>query len=219
MTFDHNRSAEWYSKGGQLIARIPVSWLHSYGYCEYQIYLEHVRGVEAEETPEMQEVREAHAAMDEAHKAAAELELDVDEALTKAQEEQIVLSAREVQVKGKQLVGCIDEIVFLPDRIMIVDDKPGDIAWPSSKLQAWGYCLTFEEQYEPNMPIIAGIRNRDTGYEIWASPYTRRNREEVLRAVSRIRQLLDGEAIPVGCRNPKKCRACRFNGSCDVRSV
>jgi CRISPR-associated exonuclease Cas4 len=199
--------------------RIPISWLHSYGYCEYQIYLEHIRGIEAEETPEMQAGREVHAAMDEVHKAAAELELGIDEALIKSREEQVVLSAREVHVKGEQLIGLIDEIVFLPDKIMIVDDKPGDIAWPSGKLQAWGYCLAFEEQWQPGLPIVAGIRNRDTGYEIWAEPFTGLHREEVEKAISRIRQLLDGEAIPVGCRNPRKCRACRFNGSCDARSV
>lgn len=203
--------------GHDVSGRIPVSWLHSYGYCEYQIYLEHVRGVEAGETPEMQEGREVHAAMDEAHKAAAELELGIDEALAKSQEERVVLSAREVQVKGEQLIGVIDEVIFFPDRIMIVDDKPGDIAWPSSKMQAWGYCLAFQEQWEPGLPIVAGIRNRETGYEVWAEAFTRRHREEVVTAVSRIRQILDGEAIPRGAGNPRKCRACRFCDSCDAR--
>jgi len=196
--------------------RIPVSWLHSFGYCEYQIYLEHVRGVEAGETPEMREGREVHAAMDEAHKAAAELEIGIDEAMVKSQREQLVLSAREVQVRGQQLTGIIDEIVFFPDRVMIVDDKPGDIAWPGSKMQAWGYCLAFQEQWGPGLPIVAGIRNRETGYEIWGEPFTRRHRQAVAKAVSRIRQILDGEAIPRGAGNPRKCRACRFHESCDA---
>jgi len=196
--------------------RIPVSWLHSYGYCEYQIYLEHVRGIEGGETPEMREGREVHTAMDEAHKAAAEVELGIDEALVKAQKEQVVLSARQVQVRGEQLTGIIDEVVFFPDRLMIVDDKPGDIAWPGSKMQAWGYCLAFQEQWQPDLPIVAGIRNRKTGHEIWAEPFTRQHRQAVIRAVSRIRQILDGEAIPRGAGNPRKCRACRFHDSCDA---
>lgn len=203
--------------GHRVSDRIPISWLHSYGYCEYQIYLEHVRGIEAGETPEMREGREVHAAMDEAHKAAAEVELGIDEALVKSQTEQVVLSAREVQVRGEQLIGIIDEVVFFPDRLMIVDDKPGDIAWSSSKMQAWGYCLAFQQQWEPDLPIVAGIRNRETGYEVWAEPFTRRHRQMVIRAVSRIRQILDGEAIPRGAGNPRKCQACRFHDSCDIR--
>lgn len=203
--------------GHRVSDRIPISWLHSYGYCEYQIYLEHVRGIEAGETPEMREGREVHAAMDEAHKAAAEVELGIDEAMVRSQKEQLVLSSREVQVRGEQLTGIIDEVVFFPDRLMIVDDKPGDIAWPGSKMQAWGYCLAFEQQWEPSLPIVAGIRNRETGYEVWAEPFTRRHRQAVAKAVSRIRQILDGEAIPRGTGNPRKCRACRFRDWCDAR--
>ncbi len=197
--------------------KIPVSWLNSYAYCEYQVYLEHIRGITPEPTPEMEEGKAVHASLEEAYKASAKLELSVDDALDKAGKEGIVLSAREVSVEGSDPIGCIDEIVFMPDRILIIDDKPGDMAWPGGKMQAWGYSLAFEEQYDPGLPIIAGIRNRDTGYEVWAQHFATEHREEVLRAVSRIRQLLDGEAIPVGTRNPRKCRTCRFCDSCDVR--
>jgi CRISPR/Cas system-associated exonuclease Cas4 (RecB family) len=40
----------------------------------------------------------------------------------------------------------------------------------------------------------------------------------VQRAIFRIRQLIDGEAIPVGTRNSRKCKTCRFATSCDVKS-
>jgi CRISPR-associated exonuclease Cas4 len=196
--------------------RIPISWLQSYAFCEYQIYLEHVREITPEVTPEIIQGLETHAILDEAHKAVAELELTVDDALAKARVEGIAISAREVYVKTGDLVGCIDEVVFLPDTVMIVDDKPGDIAWPGSKLQAWGYCLAFEEQYCPGMPVVAGIRNRDTGSEIWAQPFTQEHRDEVLKAISRIRQLLSGQATATAVRNPRKCRACRFRGECDA---
>ncbi len=204
-------------RGRQVTDRIPISWLHSYVYCEYQIYLEHIRGVQPEITPEVQEGIDFHASLDEAHKAAAELEITVTDALAKAQEEGIVLSAREVRVEGTHLVGYIDEVVFLRDRILIVDDKPGDIAWPGSKMQTWGYCFAFEEQYKPELPIIAGLRNRATGNEIWAQPFAQEHRDEVLRAIARIKQLLDGEGVAVGTKNPRKCRSCRFKESCDVR--
>ncbi len=197
--------------------KIPISWLNSYAYCEYQFHLEHCRGVKAGPASETEEGKAARAELEEVYKASANLELSVDDALGRVGKEGVVLSARDVSVEGFDLVGCINEIVFMPDRILIIDDKPGDMAWPGGKMQAWGYSMAFKEQYDPSLPIITGIRNSDTGYEVWAQPFGREHREEVSRAVSRIRQLLDGEAIPIGTRNPRKCRACRLSDSCDIK--
>jgi CRISPR-associated exonuclease Cas4 len=199
------------------VKKIPASWLNSYSYCEYQIYLEHGRGATPEPKPETEESKAAQASLEEAYEVAAKLDLSVDDAMAKAGEEGIVVSARGVAVEGADLEGCIDEIVFMPDRILVIDDKPGDMAWPGSRMQAWGYCIAFEEQYRPSLPIMAGIRGQDTGYEVWAQPFAQGHREEVQRAVSRIRQLVDGEAIPVGTRNRRKCKACRLAASCDVK--
>lgn len=200
--------------------RIPISWLHSHGYCEYTIVLEHVEGIEPEITFEMQQGIEAHAALDEAHKAAAELELTVTDALAKAKAEEVVLTARDVFIEGERIIGCIDEVVFMPDRILIVDDKPGDIAWLSSRRQIWGYCLAFEEQYKPELPIVAVLRNRDTGKEIWSEPFSQEHREETLTAIGRILGILSGEITEIQVTgNPNKCRACRLKGSCDAKSV
>lgn len=198
--------------------KIPASWLNSYAYCEYQIYLEHGRGATPEPKTETEESRTAQALLEEAYRVAAELELSVDDAMVKAGEEGIVVSARGVSVEGTDVEGCIDEIVFMPDRILVIDDKPGDMAWPGSRMQTWGYCVAFEEQYRPTLPIMAGIRSQDTGYEIWAQPFAQGHREEVQRAIFRIRQLIDGEAIPVGTRNRRKCKACRLAASCDVKA-
>lgn len=205
-------------EGSRTVRKIPVTWLNSYAYCEYQIYLEHCRGATPEPKPETEESKAAQASLEEAYKVAARLRLSVDDAMVKAGEEGIVVSARKVSVEGTDLEGCIDEIVFMPDRILVIDDKPGDMAWTGSRMQAWGYCVAFEEQYNPSLPIMAGIRGKDTGYEVWAHSFTQGHREEVERAVFRIRQLIDGEAIPMGTRNRRKCRACRFATSCDVKS-
>jgi CRISPR-associated exonuclease Cas4 len=200
------------------VKRIPASWLNSYAYCEYQIYLEHGRGATPEPKPETEESKAVQASLEEAYEVAAKLELSVDDAMAKAGEEGIVVSARGVAVEGVDLEGCIDEIVFMPDRILVIDDKPGDMAWPGSRMQTWGYCVAFEEQYRPGLPIMAGIRSQDTGYEVWAQPFAQDHREEVQRAISRIRQLIDGEAVPVGTRNRRKCKACRLAAACDVRA-
>jgi hypothetical protein len=200
------------------LKKIPASWLNSYAYCEYQIYLEHGRGATPEPNPEDEESKASQASLEETYKAAAKLELSVDDAMVKSGAEGIVVSARGVAVEGVDLEGCIDEIVFMPDRILVIDDKPGDMAWPGSRMQSWGYCVAFEEQYHPSLPIMAGIRSQDTGYEVWAQQFAHGHREEVERAILRIRQLIDGEAVPVGTRNRRKCKACRLAASCDVRA-
>jgi CRISPR-associated exonuclease Cas4 len=200
------------------VKRIPASWLNSFAYCEYQVHLEHCRGVVPRPKPETPETRAALVSLEEVYDVAAKLELSVDDAMAKAGKEEIVVSARAVSVEGIDVEGCIDEIVFMPDQILVIDDRPGDMAWPGSRMQAWGYCLAFEEQYQPTSPIMAGIRSQETGFEIWAQSFTQGHREEVQRAILRIRQLIDGEAIPVGTRNRRKCQACRLVLSCDVRA-
>lgn len=37
--------------------KIPIHWLHSQAYCEYQIYLEYVKGMEAEPLLKCKKVR------------------------------------------------------------------------------------------------------------------------------------------------------------------
>jgi len=51
--------------------KIPIHWLQSQTYCEYQICLEHVKGVKVEPTPEMNYGKEAHAILEENHKKKA----------------------------------------------------------------------------------------------------------------------------------------------------
>ncbi len=198
--------------------KIPVSWLKSYAYCEYQVYLEHRRGAVPQVRPETARSRAARVLLEEVYDRAAKLELGVEEAMARAGAEGIAVSARAVAVEGVEVEGCIDEVVFMPERILVVDDRPGDMAWPGSRMQSWGYCLAFEEQYQPLLPIMAGIRCQETGFEIWAQLYTPGHRQEVRRAVLRIRQLLDGEAIAVGTRNRRKCQQCPLASSCDVRA-
>jgi CRISPR/Cas system-associated exonuclease Cas4 (RecB family) len=106
----------------------------------------------------------------------------------------------------------------MPDRILIIDDKPGDIAWLTSQMQTLGYCLAFEEQYKPELPVIAVLRNRDSRENIWAQSFAKEQREGVLSAIDRIQGILSGETQATSTKNPNKCRACRFKSSCDNRS-
>jgi hypothetical protein len=80
-------------------ALIPIHWLHTHAYCEYQIYLEKGLGIEAPPTVEMLAGAEKHSFLDEEHEKKAELDLTVSEASTKAQLEAISLISRDISVK------------------------------------------------------------------------------------------------------------------------
>ena len=198
--------------------KIPIHWLHNQAYCEYQIYLEIIKGIVPETSAEVQRGVEAHAALDQSHEEKAEIELSVKDALTKAKSEQIFLISRGIFVEGTRLIGLIDEVLFTPSEIHIIDDKPGDVPYITNKRQLWGYCLAFEEQFRPNMPIVAVLRNRDTGNEIWAEPFKQEHREDVLDAVTRIIGILNGTRPPIPTKKPTKCRACRYRVSCDAKT-
>ncbi len=198
-----------------MINEIPISLLNTQAYCEYQIFLERVRGVRAEETKKMKLGKKVHSELEKEHEKKAELELTPKQTLKKSKKEKITLIARELEVRGKLLYGLIDEVHFSPSQIVIIDDKPGTYAYMSNKKQVWGYCLAFEEYLDPGMPLIAVLRNRDTQQVFWEKPFANRHRDMVKETTQRILDILNGKRVPVPTTNANKCRSCRFNGDCD----
>lgn len=195
--------------------RIPINWLHIQGYCEVQIYLEKKMGVEARPTPEMELGRQKHEELYQQHLERAELKLSPEQAIKKASVEGLVLVSRELPVKGSQLIGIIDEVIFAPTEIWIIDDKPPDYPYFSNKLQVWGYCYAFEEQFQPKQEIIGALKHRDSQRIIWKEPFTDEHREEVEKSVVRILGILTLLREPEPTSNPNKCRSCRFFEACE----
>ena len=115
--------------------RIPIHWLLTQGYCEYQIHLEHVQKVKSKPTPEMQVGKKRHTELEEDHKQRAELKLSPEEALTKSKDEKVTLICRELSVIGLRIHGIIDEVRISPNQITIIDDKPSRTAYLSTKKQ------------------------------------------------------------------------------------
>jgi CRISPR-associated exonuclease Cas4 len=199
--------------------KIPISWLNTQAYCEYQIYLEHVAGVKAEKTLEMVKGSAIHSRLEAEHIGKAELEITVEKALEKSAEEKVVLVSRELRVMGTRLIGVIDEIHIAPDRIRILDDKPGDRVFPSSVKQIWGYCLAFIEHYKPDLPLVGVLRNRDSGLEIWEEQFSEEARLDVTGSVLRIEGILGGTTAAIPTRNSNKCTRCRFSPQCGVKAI
>jgi hypothetical protein len=55
--------------------------------------------------------------------------------------------ARRASMNRIIIYGRIDEVVFEPTRIIIIDDKPDAQPYFTNKIQVWGYCQTFTETY------------------------------------------------------------------------
>ena len=199
--------------------KIKISWLHSHDYCEHQIYLEHVLGLKVEPTQEMIIGREVHKMLEQEHMEKAELEIaDVNEAIRMAIEEKMILTGREIKVDNGILYGKIDEIEFTPNFITIIDDKPNGYPFMSNKKQVWGYCLAFEEQYKPGIPIIGCLRQRDTKEIVWQELFCDVHRNIVKDCVNRILGILQGVRKPEPTDNLNKCRACKLKDYCGVYS-
>lgn len=198
--------------------KIPISWLHSHDYCEYQIYLKNVKGLKIIPTAHLIMGRQRHNVLEVEHKEKATEELSIDNALEKAKIEEIVLIGREIPVEGSKLKGRIDEVQFGPNQIIILDDKPNNYAWDGNKKQIWGYCLAFEEHYSPKLPLLACLRHRDSQSIVWQEIFTDEHRDIVLDSINKIFGVLSGEREPDHTENIKKCMACNFYSRCDMVS-
>lgn len=207
-------------KGGGGRARpdglIPVNWLNIHGYCEYLLFLEKAVGIEAPPTGEMLAGTSQHALLDAEHREKAEVALTIPEAVEKAQLEAVTMVSRDIPVRGSALYGRIDEIFFEPNRIIVIDDKPGAIPYYSSKMQVWGYCQAFRETYGPDLPLFGALRQEDQGKIVWLEEYRSDHDSLVTATINRIKAVLEGReaAEPIG--NIRKCRACRMREKCPV---
>ena len=202
------------SSGGSTDGLIPIHWLHTHAYCEFQLYLEKAMGVEAPPTPEMLAGACQHGFLDAEHEKKAEVELTVGEAAQKAQLEAVTMVSRDISVRGVSLYGRIDEVLFEPSRIVIVDDKPSAQPYFTNKIQVWGYCQAFRETYEPNVPLFAALRQEHTGDLIWLEEFLEDHDKLVRSAVDRIKAVMAGSESPQPVGNSRKCKPCRFRKSC-----
>ncbi len=192
----------------------PISWLNKQGFCEYGIYLENVKGIEVKPTKSMINGTKEHAILEDKFKDGAE-PATFDEMLETSKTGEIF--SRELPVISKHfgIRGFIDEVWMTPDEFIIIDDKPGKIAYSSSINQVYGYCLAFKEMVPEKRRIIASLRQRGTENIYWSSYFDGKAEEDIINLINRMHRLLSGETEFLSTNNPNKCRGCRFNTICD----
>jgi CRISPR-associated exonuclease Cas4 len=202
-------------KQGKLL--FPISWLQKQDYCEYQIYLENIRGIQARPTPAMTEGKEEHERLytEFAEKAVpATVEQMLTESLT------VPILSREFRVEDLEhgLYGYIDEVRMGPDAFVVIDDKPGVKIFLSSIHQVLGYCLAFKTAAPADRrQVIAALRERGTDNVYWQTPFDASAEEEITLITSHVHDLLTGKAEFKRSTNSNKCRSCRLKLHCSAQ--
>ena len=192
----------------------PISWLNQQGYCEYQLYLEYMKGIETRPTAAMTHGSQIHKQLENIFNkdaTPAKFEDAVEASKTEAS------MSREVTVVAPDygIRGDIDEIWMTPDEIVIIDDKPGRTPYQSTMNQVRAYCLAFKDMTGDERKIKGALRERGTDNLFWIEIFTPEVEKQIKFTIDRVQGLLDGTKPFVPTKNPKKCRSCRFKDTCE----
>ena len=204
-------------KGIQIIEgknNFPISWLNKQGYCEYQIYLESIKGIETAATPEMTHGSDIHNQLENIFKQDA-TPTSFEDAVESSKEN--ALMSRECFVIAPELGirGYIDEIWMKPDEIVIIDDKPGRTPYQSTMNQVRAYCLAYKSMTNDERLIKAALRERGTSNLFWIEVFTPEVENQIKFTIDRMQGLLDGTKPFIPTKNPNKCRSCRYKRYCE----
>ena len=192
----------------------PISWLNQQGYCEYQIYLQYMKGIETSPTKEMLRGTDVHNRLEEKFSETA-TPATFDEVVEMSKSEATITRECFVLSPEYGIRGFIDEIWMKPDEIVIIDDKPGTKAFPSTINQVRAYCLAFKSMSQDERPIKGGLRQRGTDNIFWIEEFDENVEKEILFTINRMHALFEGQKPFLATKNPNKCRSCRYQSYCE----
>lgn len=203
-------------KGIQIIEgenNFPISWLNQHGYCEYQLYLEYVKGVETKPTPAMTHGSQIHHDLEEIFKQES-TPAKFEDAVESSKQEASM--SREVFVISPEhgIRGYIDEIWMKPEEIVIIDDKPGRTPYESTMNQVRAYCLAYKEMTGDDRKIKGALRERGTENLFWIEIFTPEIEKQIKYTINRMHGLFNQTKPFIPTKNPKKCKSCRFKNDC-----
>lgn len=200
-------------------ANFPISWLNTQGYCEYSLYLEYSQGISTAPTAEMTEGSRGHAILEEKFKETAQ-PASFEDAFELSKEEEILSREMFVIDIENGIRGYIDEIRMTPNRIVIIDDKPGNRAYLSTINQVRAYCLAFKNMIgDDNRIIIAALRQRGTDNIFWHEEFDEDKEKNIRYTINSLHRLINDQRNPMPTKNPNKCRKCRFQSYCDEKAI
>ncbi|MBQ9026539.1 MAG: Dna2/Cas4 domain-containing protein [Methanobrevibacter sp.] len=192
----------------------PISWLNQQGYCEYQIYLQYMKGIKTSPTNAMLRGTEVHNTLEENF---------IKDATPATFDEVVEMSKTQATISRECFVispddgirGFIDEIWMTPEEIVIIDDKPGNNAYPSTINQVRAYCLAFKNMTNDKRTIKGGLRQRGTDNIFWSEIFDDDAENQIRFTINRMHALFEGQKPFMATKNPNKCRSCRYQSYCE----
>ena len=192
----------------------PISWLNQQGYCEDQIYLQYMKGIKTPQTESMKKGTDIHNQLEEKFLESAE-PATFKEAIEMSKEQKTLTRECFVLSAEDGIRGFIDEIWMMPDEIVIIDDKPGSKAYPSTINQVRAYCLAFKKMSGDERPIKGALRQRGTDNIFWIEEFDKNIEKEIKFTINRMHSLFEGQKPFIATKNPNKCRSCRYQSYCE----
>ena len=192
----------------------PISWLNQQGYCEYQIYLQYMKGIKTPQTESMKKGTDIHNQLEEKFLESAE-PATFKEAIEMSKEQKTLTRECFVLSAEDGIRGFIDEIWMMPDEIVIIDDKPGSKAYPSTINQVRAYCLAFKKMSCDERPMKGALRQRGTDNIFWIEEFDKNIEKEIKFTINRMHSLFEGQKPFIATKNPNKCRSCRYQSYCE----
>ena len=196
----------------------PISWLNQQGYCEYQIYLQYMKGIKTPETKAMKKGTDVHNRLEEKFLESAE-PATFEEVIETSKEKATLTRECFVISPDDGIRGFIDEIWMTPTEIVIIDDKPGSKAFPSTINQVRAYCLAFKNMSDDERPIKGALRQRGTDNIFWSEEFDQDTEKEIRFTINRMHSLFDGQKPFMATKNPNKCRSCRYSVCCEESKI
>ena len=201
--------------------RILVSWINQYMFCPYAFYLGHVLGVRPIKSANVAMGARIHAELQRKYLEEGWEIVEVEEALERAQKNKETFKYRELPIEAIfsqwTLKGKMDELWIYPDKVLIIEDKPGERAYDGGIYQVMGYALAFKQVYHPSAPIKIAVRNRDSQDIMWDDEFDKSKESGVINVINDIYLVLSGEKIPQARPGSKKCEHCGFRDFCDKK--
>lgn len=192
----------------------PISWLNQQGYCEYQIYLQYMKGIKTQPTRAMLKGTDVHSQLEEEFLKDAE-EATFNEVLESSKKEATISRECFVISTDYGIRGFIDEIWMTPTEIVIIDDKPGSRAFPSTINQVRAYCLAFKKMSGDERQIKGALRQRGTDNIFWSEDFDANVEKQIKFTIDRMHSLFDGQKPFIATKNPNKCKSCRYQSYCE----
>ncbi len=190
--------------------RFPVSFLNILVFCEIQLYLREVMRVKMQYSRRVLEGIQAHEKMRE--RFIPEKTLTLHEAFEEAERNGVSMRSREVFSAGRHLYGYIDELIIMPESMVVIEDKTSERVGEGTILQTHGYCAILSEKF-PDHTVYWAVRKIPEMKILEMNVFKSEDRDAVTAGVKRIESILTGKP-PVFHGNRKKCMMCNFKKIC-----